>query len=78
MDIPHIYEIVIEGHLSGQWSDWFDGLTIQNEPTGETKLTGLLCDQAALYGVLSRIHDLNLVLVSVFRIADLGPDRRVN
>ena len=70
MDTPHIYEIVIEGHLSGQWSDWFDGLTIQSEPTGETKLTGLLCDQAALYGVLARIHDLNLVLVSVFRIAN--------
>jgi hypothetical protein len=70
MDTSHVYEIVIEGHLSGQWSDWFDGLTIQSEPTGETKLTGLLCDQAALYGVLARIHDLNLVLVSVFRIAN--------
>lgn len=70
MDTPHIYEIVIEGHLSGQWSDWFDGLTIQSEPTGETRLTGLLSDQAALYGVLAKIHDLNLVLVAVFRIAD--------
>ena len=70
MDMPHVYEIVIEGHLSGQWSDWFDGLTIQSEPTGETRLKGLLSDQAALYGVLSKIHDLNLVLVSVFRIAD--------
>ena len=70
MDTPHVYEILIEGHLSGQWSDWFDGLTIQNEPTGKTRLTGLLSDQAALYGVLSKIHNLNLVLVSVRRIVD--------
>lgn len=70
MDTPHVYEIVIEGHLTGQWSNWFDGLTIQNEPTGETRLTGLLSDQAALYGVLSKIHDLNLVLVSLLRTAD--------
>jgi hypothetical protein len=70
MDTPHVYEIVIEGHLSRQWSDWFGGLTIQNQSTGETRLTGLLSDQAALYGVLSKIHDLNLVLISVLRIAD--------
>jgi hypothetical protein len=70
MDASHVYEIVIEGRLSGQWSDWFDGLTVQNEPTGETRLTGLLCDQAALYGVLAKIHNLNLVLVSVLRMAD--------
>ena len=70
MDMPHVYEIVIEGHLSGPWSDWFDGLTIYLEPNGETRLTGSLCDQAALYGVLSKIHDLNLVLVSVLRIGD--------
>jgi hypothetical protein len=69
MDTPHVYEIVIEGHLSSQWSDWFDGLTIQNEPTGETRLTGLVADQAALYGVLTKIHDLNLVLLSVIRLS---------
>lgn len=70
MDAPHVYEIVIEGHLPGQWSDWFDGLTIQNESMGETRLMGLLSDQAALHGVLSKIHDLNLVLISVLRIDD--------
>jgi hypothetical protein len=70
MDAPHIYEIVIEDHLSDQWSDWFGGLTIQHDPNGQTRLTGLLSDQAALYGVLSQIHSLNLVLVSVLRIPD--------
>jgi hypothetical protein len=69
MDTPHIFEILIEGHLSGRWSDWFDGLSVQNEPTGETRLTGRLADQAALYGVLTKIHDLNLILVSVLRLS---------
>lgn len=70
MDAPHVYDIVIEGQLSPQWAAWFDGLTIQNEPTGETRLTGLLSDQAALYGVLAKIHDLNLALVSVGRLSN--------
>jgi hypothetical protein len=67
MDTPFVYEIRVEGHLSNHWSVWFDGLTIQTEPNGETRLTGLLSDQAALYGVLAKIHNLNLVLVSVVR-----------
>jgi hypothetical protein len=69
MDTPFVYEIQVEGHLSGHWSAWFDGLTIQTEPNGETRLTGLLSDQAALYGVLAKIHNLNLVLVSVVRLS---------
>ena len=65
-----MYEIMIEGHLSGQWSDWFDGLTIQIlEANGDTKMVGLLSDQAALYGVLAKIHNLNLVLISVARLS---------
>ena len=68
MDTPRIYEIRVEGHLAERWSDWFDGLAIHKEPDGETVLTGPLSDQAALFGVLTRIHDLNLVLVSVCRI----------
>ncbi len=67
MDTPHVYEIRVEGHLAGCWSDWFDGLAIRNEPDGETVLTGLIVDQAALFGVLTRIHNLNLILVSVER-----------
>ena len=68
MDTPFVYEIRVEGHLSDRWFAWFDGLAIQNEPDGETTLTGLLPDQAALYGVLAKIHNLNLVLVSVARL----------
>jgi hypothetical protein len=68
MDTPHVCEIRVEGLLSGQWSAWFDGMTIENEPNGETRMTGLLSDQAALYGTLTKIHNLNLILVSVVRL----------
>jgi hypothetical protein len=67
MDAPHVYEIRVEGHLADRWSDWFEGLTIRNDPDGEVILTGPLTDQAALFGVLTKIHDLNLVLISVRR-----------
>lgn len=68
MDTPCVYEIMIEGHLSDPWSDWFGGLTIENEPNGTTKLTGLILDQAALLGVLNNMHNLNLILISVLRL----------
>ena len=68
MDTPFVYEIRVEGHLSDRWSAWFDELTIQTEPNGDTRLTGLLADQAVLYGVLAKIHNLNLGLVSVVRL----------
>jgi hypothetical protein len=68
MDTPSIYEIRIKGHLAERWSDWFEGLSIHQDPDGETILTGPLADQSALFGVLTRIHDLNLILVSVSRI----------
>ena len=69
MDMPRVYEIRVEGHLGDRWSDWFDGLTICNDPNGETRLTGLISDQTALYGVLAKIHNLNLVLVSLVRLS---------
>lgn len=68
MDTPRVYEIHVEGHLAARWSDWFGGLAIRNNANGETILTGLLTDQAALYGVLMKIHNLNLILVSVARV----------
>ncbi len=68
MDAPRVYEFRVEGHLADRWSDWFEGLTIRNDSNGETTLTGRLTDQAALFGVLTRIHDLNLILISVHRI----------
>lgn len=72
MDTSFVYEILLEGYLPEQWSVWFDGLEIQHEPNGETKLIGLLSDQAALYGVLTKIHNLNLILVSVLRLSTDG------
>ena len=67
MDAPYVYEIRVEGHLADRWSEWFEGLVIHNDPNGETTLTGQLTDQAALFGVLTKIHDLNLTLISVYR-----------
>jgi hypothetical protein len=68
MDKPIVYEIRVEGHLTERWSDWFDGLTIHNETDGETILSGSFVDQAALFGTLTKIHSLNLMLVSVNRL----------
>lgn len=68
MEKPTIYEIRVQGHLTDRWADWFDGLAIRNEPGGESILTGQICDQAALLGVLSKLQALNLTLISVNRI----------
>lgn len=65
---PCVYEIRVEGYLTDRWSDWFEGLAIRNDANGETTMTGLLADQAALYGVLTKIHNLNLILISVGRL----------
>jgi hypothetical protein len=69
MDTPSFYEIRVEGHLSDRWSDWFDGLAILNDPNGETILRGSFVDQAALFGTLTKIQGLNLILISVNRSA---------
>lgn len=71
MDEPCTYEIRVEGHLADHWSRWFEGLAIRHDEA-QTVLVGLLDDQAALYGVLGKIHDLNLVLVSVNRLPRPG------
>jgi len=67
MDGPWLYEIRVEGHLADRWSDWFEGLAMRTE-RDETVLTGWLADQAAVHGVLRRISDMNLPLVSVVRL----------
>jgi hypothetical protein len=69
MGKPCVFEIRVEGHLADRWSDWFDGLAIHPDPNGETTLSGWLSDQAALFGVLAKIHDLNLTLISVSRMS---------
>lgn len=67
MNKSHVYEIRVEGHLTERWSDWFEGLTIRNDPSDETVLSGSFVDQAALFGTLTKIHSLNLTLTSVNR-----------
>jgi hypothetical protein len=65
---PPVYQIRIRGHLGRHWADWFDGLVITLEGNGETLLTGQVVDQAALYGLLRRVRDVGLPLVSVTQV----------
>jgi hypothetical protein len=65
MTDPIFCQIRVKGHLSEQWQNWFGGLVIKNQPDGYAVLSGPLPDQAALYGVLSRMRDLGLALVSL-------------
>jgi hypothetical protein len=71
---PMIYQIRIEGHLDDQWTDWFLGLSFCLEENGDTLLTGPVADQAALYGLLRKVRDLGLPLVSVNRVGFLKVD----
>jgi hypothetical protein len=63
-----VYQIRITGQLGPQWADWFDDLTITPEANGDTLLTGPVVDQAALHGLLRRVRDLGLPLLSVTRL----------
>lgn len=65
---PGLYEIRIKGHLDNRWADWFEGLTITALDNGETLLTGPVVDQAALHGLLRKVRDLAMPLLSVTRI----------
>jgi hypothetical protein len=62
---PVVYQIRIKGHLGRQWSDWFEGMTVTLEDNGDTLLTGPVVDQAALHGLLRRMRDLGMPLVSI-------------
>jgi hypothetical protein len=63
-----IYKIRIKGHLGQQWTDWFEGLTITLEENGDTLLTGPMVDDAALHGLLKKVRDLGMPLLSVNRV----------
>ncbi len=69
---PTVYQIRLKGHLGSQWTDWFGGLTVTLEDDGNTLLTGPVIDQAALHGLLKKVRDLGMPLVSVNPVE---PDR---
>ncbi|ABW31016.1 conserved hypothetical protein [Acaryochloris marina MBIC11017] len=65
---PDLYEIRIKGHLNDRWTPWFEGLTIILEDDGNTLLTGPVVDQAALHGLLKKVRDLGVPLISLIRV----------
>jgi hypothetical protein len=64
-DQPKVYQIRLQGHLSQRWTDWFEGLTITHEEDGDTLLRGPVVDQSALHGILKKIRNLGMPLLSV-------------
>ena len=64
------YEIRVHGHLGSQWMDWFDGLAIIPDDNGDTRLVGTVVDQAALHGLLKKVRDIGLPLISVNQLHD--------
>jgi hypothetical protein len=72
---PVVYQIRLKGHLGSQWTDWFGGLTITLEHNGDTLLTGPLVDQAALHGLLKRVRDLGIPLLSVSPLETIQTDQ---
>jgi hypothetical protein len=62
---PTVYQIRVKSHLSSDWTDWFEGLTITLEDNGDTLFTGPVVDQAALHGLLKKVRDLGMSLISV-------------
>lgn len=65
---PAHYEIRIQGHMDDRWAGWFEGMTITREDSGETLLAGAVVDQAALHGLLRKVRDLGLPLISVIQV----------
>ena len=63
-----LYEIQLAGHLDARWTAWFDGMTVSDEHDGTTVISGRIADQAALHGLLQRVRDLGLPLISVTRV----------
>lgn len=65
---PSVYQIRVQGHLGCQWTEWFEHMTIRQEANGETTVTGPVIDQAALHGLLTKVRNLGLPLLSITRI----------
>jgi hypothetical protein len=66
------YEIRVKGHLDARWVAWFDGMTLSHDGDGTTLLHGPVVDQAALYGLLAKVRDVGLPLVSVTQVEPDG------
>ncbi len=73
-DQPAVYQIRVKGHLDPQWASWFDEMTITLDEDGETLLSGMVADQSALHGLLRKVRDLGMPLISVKRIDPRSPD----
>ena len=73
-DEPTVYEIRIKGHLDDRWIEWFDGLSFTHDSDGTTLLAGPVVDQAALHGLLRKVRNLALTLVSVIRVDREQPE----
>jgi hypothetical protein len=65
---PTVYQIRIKGHIGCEWTDWLNGMTITSEANGDTLLTGTVVDQAALHGLLKKVRDLAMPLLSVNQV----------
>jgi len=70
-----IYQIKLKGHLNESWADWFDGLDFTYENDGTTNLTGEIVDQSALHGLLKKVRDLGLLLISVNQV-EINSDQK--
>jgi len=72
------YEIRVNGHLGSRWSGWFDGLNLTNEDDGTTVISGAVVDQAALHGLLAKLRDLGVPLISVSQMSTGEPTELTN
>ena len=73
-DEPVVYQIRIKGHLDLQWTDWFEGLSILPQANGDTLLTGVVVDQAALFGLFKKVRNLGMLLISVIQVSPTQDD----
>jgi hypothetical protein len=73
---PAHYRLRVDGHLDGHWAAWFAGLTLTPEDDGTTSLSGQVCDQAQLHGLLAKVRDLGVTLICVQAVRPTGEDRR--
>jgi hypothetical protein len=75
---PGRYEIRLKGHLNSRWSAWFDGLSLTTDSDGTTIIQGPVADQAALHGLLQKVRDVGLPLISVTQIVSEQSDAPTN